>query len=516
MRAITPVFSVLLIIILSVALVGFLWLFATGTFNALGLSGTSTVNESLVTISSCMKIESVYGNQVSIRNCGKGVVSGNTLGAYLDDVPLNVTPAITSKTFGKTNVGATTDNIPFSYRVGNRFQLVESGFVTSISAYISKNPQGNVQAAIYSDNGGNLGNLLVTSNPVNVGTGMSWVNFPISKTLNAGYYWLSLRPVTSGTLSWSYDNNGNRYHTSGVDGYDYFPSSDTVQNYDSYNHSIYAIYTLSDTFVNENDVGTFTLSGLWNFNVGGHTLRIANPRVVTEIPVNAVLPDSCVLSLDFDEGSGLVAYDSSAYGNNGTLKNYTGPCGSSACPQWVGGKFGNALQFDGIGDYVEIPYSDIFNITDEMTVSAWIYPSTSQSTGGSNQIIQRLNWNNNQGFFLREGYGPSQYHNPQFSVGNGSCGPACWQSASAGSIAPERWYHILGSVKANDKIKIYLNGAKKAEGNYLGIINQTSGVIDIGLEREGLTFNGTIDSIRIYNQILTPDQTISLRPVSYD
>jgi hypothetical protein len=152
------------------------------------------------------------------------------------------TTSAPSPNFGKTNIGLSTDNIPFSYRVGNRFQLIESGYVTKITAYLSNPQSGNVQAAIYNDNGGNLGNLIATSGYVNVGTGMSWVDFPISQTLNAGYYWLSLRPVTSGIILWAFDNGGSRYHTSGGDGYDYFPTSDTVQNYDWYNHSIYATY----------------------------------------------------------------------------------------------------------------------------------------------------------------------------------------------------------------------------------------------------------------------------------
>lgn len=54
----------------------------------------------------------------------------------------------------------------------------------------------------------------------------------------------------------------------------------------------------------------------------------------------------------FDEGNGTVAYDSSEYGNDGTLY---GSC------SWVDGKYGKALWFSGGGSYVRIPNSQYLN-----------------------------------------------------------------------------------------------------------------------------------------------------------
>jgi len=72
----------------------------------------------------------------------------------------------------------------------------------------------------------------------------------------------------------------------------------------------------------------------------------------------------CVLSLPFDEGSGSVARDKSDYHNNALLKGN---------PQWVEGKFGQALSFDGKDDYVEVPKIDAFNWgTSDFSVSVWV------------------------------------------------------------------------------------------------------------------------------------------------
>ena len=49
----------------------------------------------------------------------------------------------------------------------------------------------------------------------------------------------------------------------------------------------------------------------------------------------------------FDDGVGTTAADSSGYKNNGTLTNG---------PMWVAGKFGKAMQFDGVDDYVTVPH----------------------------------------------------------------------------------------------------------------------------------------------------------------
>ena len=49
----------------------------------------------------------------------------------------------------------------------------------------------------------------------------------------------------------------------------------------------------------------------------------------------------------FDEGSGTIAYDYSGQGNDGTIEGD---------PQWVAGKIGGAMQFDGDGDQIQLKF----------------------------------------------------------------------------------------------------------------------------------------------------------------
>ena len=65
----------------------------------------------------------------------------------------------------------------------------------------------------------------------------------------------------------------------------------------------------------------------------------------------------------FDEGKGAIAGDVSGRDNHGKIMGGA---------KWAKGKIGGALEFDGSDDFVSIPNEGAFDITDGVTVSAWI------------------------------------------------------------------------------------------------------------------------------------------------
>ena len=77
-----------------------------------------------------------------------------------------------------------------------------------------------------------------------------------------------------------------------------------------------------------------------------------------------VYPVGMISYWKFDEGSGPTAFDS-ADANDGTLING---------PVWTSGQVGGALSFDGLDDYVEVPTSANLDITDAITLEAWVNP----------------------------------------------------------------------------------------------------------------------------------------------
>jgi hypothetical protein len=75
----------------------------------------------------------------------------------------------------------------------------------------------------------------------------------------------------------------------------------------------------------------------------------------------------------FDEGEGSIAYDESSNNNDGTL--HLGSSGNTATSTaWVTGKHGSAIDFDGTDDYVDCGSDSSLNITDAITIEAWMKP----------------------------------------------------------------------------------------------------------------------------------------------
>ena len=74
-----------------------------------------------------------------------------------------------------------------------------------------------------------------------------------------------------------------------------------------------------------------------------------------------------VAAYGFDAGAGTSAVDPSGNGNTGTLANAT----------WAsGGKYGNALSFNGTNAWVTVNSSTSLALTNGMTVEAWVNPTT--------------------------------------------------------------------------------------------------------------------------------------------
>ena len=91
----------------------------------------------------------------------------------------------------------------------------------------------------------------------------------------------------------------------------------------------------------------------------------------------------------FDEGTGTTTEDKSDNDNHGALENE---------PSWTEGINGNALEFDGVNDYVSIPGGtwDDFDETDSYTLECWF--KTTTTNGG--QIISRRHPGNDDATYI--------------------------------------------------------------------------------------------------------------------
>jgi len=197
-------------------------------------------------------------------------------------------------------------------------------------------------------------------------------------------------------------------------------------------------------------------------------------------------PETCVGLWLFDEGGGDIAEDSSGNKNDGTLVNG---------PEWVDGKFGGALEFDGVDDRIEVTYHESLNLPTDLTIVAWVKLS---NYGDNPQVISKAG----------QGWEP---YRVEFTSGN----TLLWASDAANNrqgiasnkpIGLDTWKH-LAITFSNGNTVFYVDGTEiaKSEGNITPLKTTTSGVLFIGARSASSPnyLEGLIDEVAIFNVALT-------------
>jgi len=216
---------------------------------------------------------------------------------------------------------------------------------------------------------------------------------------------------------------------------------------------------------------------------------------------------------DFDEGSGTTVKDASGYANNGTLYNFVSPNGWTTSTPYaiVGSGQGKyALSFDGADDYIDCGTGQSLNITDAITIEAWI----NTKAFGTNQYrsyVGRLTGNNTDGCGMQ--YGLSSFWNTGDQVefwahkeGVTDCSGLNYIISS--SIMLNTYYHIVGTYDSVTGMqRLYINGKLNVESNKgagTKIRSYPNQRLYIGMNPQGIwPFNGIIDNVRIYGTALS-------------
>jgi len=238
------------------------------------------------------------------------------------------------------------------------------------------------------------------------------------------------------------------------------------------------------------------LSGMIMVNFSGTTdkARLAKAREFSQSILSAMGADLAG-AWTFDEGTGTTAKDSWGV-NHGTLKNFD----FSASSGWKSASdciSGSCLQFDGVNDYVNCGNNPSLNITNAITIEAWV---KSANYSGSKDILTkyyydwafRQTWNGNGVFiFILRIEGTLRdltYNNPSY-LWNGD------------------WHHIVGTFDGITR-KIFVDGGQKASNsNYSGKITTSGRELKLGFSDSSHEyFNGLIDEVRIYNTALPAAQ----------
>jgi hypothetical protein len=200
---------------------------------------------------------------------------------------------------------------------------------------------------------------------------------------------------------------------------------------------------------------------------------------------------SLVLYLTFDEGAGDTVTDATDYGNNGVIKGN---------PAWVAGKFGTALDLDGIGDTIEIPHHESLNITTAVTMEMWV--KVAKAGGDSNQAgIEKGGWEVGE-YSLYPVYGGNtlaQFNDLPEGCDDEKIGP---------SIRNGNWRH-LAAVWDGTNISLYIDGDVVISGECEGELGTNVRSVYIGSRNGAERFLiATVDEVRIYNRALTREEIL--------
>jgi len=156
---------------------------------------------------------------------------------------------------------------------------------------------------------------------------------------------------------------------------------------------------------------------------------------------------------------------------------------------------GNALNFDGVNDYVVIPNENQFDFTDSLTVEAWIkvtafnHPYQAIVTKGDNS------WR-----IHRQG---STNH---IAVDINGLNP--YKLESNTDVSDGKWHHVA-FVFDGTNTYLYIDGKEDDSNlNVDGSINLNNEPVQIAANSEmsGRNFNGMIDEVRIWNDARTVDE----------
>ncbi len=188
--------------------------------------------------------------------------------------------------------------------------------------------------------------------------------------------------------------------------------------------------------------------------------------------------------------SGTTAYDRSGQGNNGTL------IGS---PTPIIGKVGQALQFNGSTQYVNLPA--LPSVVAPYSISLWMKPAALVqgamiSLIGSN-AYPRFNFHGNYKLLAYAGDEKYRYSTKVFSTSD-----------------LNQWWHVVFVVADSSSLanwKVYINGVDDtgAAGGNSGTYYEPSASGALGNYASNY-FNGTLDEIRIYNRVLSAVEVTSL------
>ncbi len=199
--------------------------------------------------------------------------------------------------------------------------------------------------------------------------------------------------------------------------------------------------------------------------------------------------------------------------NSGTTSLSNGNTGYTYGANYTTGKFGNALQFNGLTDYVDVGSFNPPN-PHNVTLSAWFNMTSLGVTNGyyTNYILAKGADANANSYGLFVGSGSSAFSSSAVCVmvatGSGYQ-PLC---APVGQLIPGKWHYAVGVIEGQN-FRVYVDGQLKSQSTFTGTISQSGQSFRIGNQNRAsyeFRFKGKIDEPTVWGRALSGTEILAL------
>ncbi len=177
---------------------------------------------------------------------------------------------------------------------------------------------------------------------------------------------------------------------------------------------------------------------------------------------------------------------------------------AGACPSWNNdGKFQKALSYDGTDDYVDIADNSSLDITDAVTVSAWVKKSNLTAT--TRHILvkgTRTTGTTNDYALLNDGS-----NRIRFEISNGGTNYNVIDTTYP--INDANWHHVVGVYIPSTALQVYIDGVLRTQNTTSIPAASTANANSILIGRNSSAterWAGLIDEVKVYPYALSADE----------
>jgi len=176
---------------------------------------------------------------------------------------------------------------------------------------------------------------------------------------------------------------------------------------------------------------------------------------------------------------------------------------------WVSGKAGLALDFDGLNDFVSVPDDAALDFgTGDFTVMVWVYKHSATANFKNNYAVSKWSTGASPGnneWALLVGSGGAYGDNPVFVV---EIGTSRYSAADPQEMSLNAWHQVVG-VREAETLSIYVDGILADRDNSLPpnrAINNVGRHLRVGVNQPNAPLfytDGLFDDVQIYDFALS-------------